>query len=155
RLLECLKGPFVRLISTRLISGSEGEEAVPLERVGLGKSPRQENDLSKSQEVLGLVIEEASAPLVPLVGNLWRHATGQVTTQCCAMLQAVKGITATYRMTNKPPPERPSPFVTNILRPLREFDQRWKGCNAPSTGSGWREDVVANVAKRCEDNTCI
>lgn len=36
-------------------------------------------------------------------------------------LRQVKGITATYRMTNKPLPVRHSPYVTGVLRPLKVF----------------------------------
>uniref|UniRef100_A0A2P2KTE7 Conserved oligomeric Golgi complex subunit 2 n=1 Tax=Rhizophora mucronata TaxID=61149 RepID=A0A2P2KTE7_RHIMU len=36
-------------------------------------------------------------------------------------LRQVKGITATYRMTNKPLPVRHSPYVSGVLRPLKTF----------------------------------
>ncbi|CAN6464833.1 unnamed protein product [Victoria cruziana] len=36
-------------------------------------------------------------------------------------LRQLKGITATYRMTNKPPPVRHSPYVSGVLRPLKSF----------------------------------
>ncbi|KAJ8748117.1 hypothetical protein K2173_012885 [Erythroxylum novogranatense] len=36
-------------------------------------------------------------------------------------LRQVKGITATYRMTNKPLPVRHSPYVSGVLRPLKVF----------------------------------
>uniref|UniRef100_A0A2C9UIZ8 COG complex component COG2 C-terminal domain-containing protein n=1 Tax=Manihot esculenta TaxID=3983 RepID=A0A2C9UIZ8_MANES len=36
-------------------------------------------------------------------------------------LRLVKGITATYRMTNKPLPIRYSPYVSGVLRPLKAF----------------------------------
>ncbi|XP_015866985.2 conserved oligomeric Golgi complex subunit 2 isoform X1 [Ziziphus jujuba] len=36
-------------------------------------------------------------------------------------LRQLKGITATYRMTNKPLPVRHSPYVSGILRPLKAF----------------------------------
>lgn len=37
-------------------------------------------------------------------------------------LRQMKGITATYRMTNKPLPVRHSPYVTGVLRPLKVCD---------------------------------
>ncbi|CAN0365797.1 unnamed protein product, partial [Hapterophycus canaliculatus] len=80
--------------------------------------------------------------------------TSQVAAQCTTILQAVKGITATYRMTNKPAPQRPSPFVPNVLRALREFDARW-GASASSNsddgvggGGGWKDRVVLSVCAR-------
>ncbi|KAI3463629.1 hypothetical protein Pfo_020292 [Paulownia fortunei] len=36
-------------------------------------------------------------------------------------LRQLKGITATYRMTNKPLPVRHSPYVSGVLRPLKAF----------------------------------
>lgn len=36
-------------------------------------------------------------------------------------LRQLKGITATYRMTNKPLPIRHSPYVSGVLRPLKAF----------------------------------
>ncbi|KAK1318996.1 hypothetical protein QJS10_CPB04g00286 [Acorus calamus] len=36
-------------------------------------------------------------------------------------LRQLKGITTTYRMTNKPPPVRHSPYVSGVLRPLKVF----------------------------------
>ncbi|KAF8044698.1 hypothetical protein N665_7230s0001, partial [Sinapis alba] len=36
-------------------------------------------------------------------------------------LRQVKGITATYRLTNKPPPVRHSPYVVGILRHVKAF----------------------------------
>ncbi|CAN1129922.1 Conserved oligomeric Golgi complex subunit 2 [Linum perenne] len=38
-------------------------------------------------------------------------------------LKQLKGITATYRMTNKPLPVRHSPYVSGLLRPLKDFLQ--------------------------------
>lgn len=34
----------------------------------------------------------------------------------------MKGITATYRMTNKPLPVRHSPYVAGVLRPLKVYN---------------------------------
>nr|GMD94251.1 conserved oligomeric Golgi complex subunit 2 [Ipomoea batatas] len=36
-------------------------------------------------------------------------------------IRQLKGITATYRMTNKPLPVRHSPYVSGLLRPLKTF----------------------------------
>ena len=37
------------------------------------------------------------------------------------VLRQLKGITATYRMTNKPLPVRHSPYVFGVLQPLKAF----------------------------------
>ncbi|GKV12367.1 hypothetical protein SLEP1_g23522 [Rubroshorea leprosula] len=45
-------------------------------------------------------------------------------------LRQLKGITATYRMTNKPLPVRHSPYVAGILRPLKIAGcSRWRTSN--------------------------
>ena len=38
--------------------------------------------------------------------------------RCADVLNAMRGITQTYRMTNKPPPQYPSFFIANILASL-------------------------------------
>eukprot|EP00740_Mantoniella_antarctica_P010880 CAMPEP_0181385822 /NCGR_PEP_ID=MMETSP1106-20121128/22779_1 /TAXON_ID=81844 /ORGANISM="Mantoniella antarctica, Strain SL-175" /LENGTH=165 /DNA_ID=CAMNT_0023505937 /DNA_START=41 /DNA_END=534 /DNA_ORIENTATION=+ len=44
-----------------------------------------------------------------------------VVERCLEALKQLKGITATFRMTNKPLPTRHSHFVPGILAPLRAF----------------------------------
>lgn len=39
----------------------------------------------------------------------------------------MRGITATYRMTNKKPPDRPSPFLPKILEPIRKLEATLDG----------------------------
>jgi hypothetical protein len=36
-------------------------------------------------------------------------------------LTGVAAVTARYRMTNKPPPQQPSPYVQDLLAPLHSF----------------------------------
>ncbi|XP_024924466.2 conserved oligomeric Golgi complex subunit 2 isoform X2 [Ziziphus jujuba] len=52
-------------------------------------------------------------------GNEW--AISAVPEDFVYDLRQLKGITATYRMTNKPLPVRHSPYVSGILRPLKAF----------------------------------
>lgn len=47
--------------------------------------------------------------------------TTTISNRCTDVLRQLRGITATYRMTNKPPPSRPSPYTSSILRPLIDF----------------------------------
>ncbi|EME30235.1 Conserved oligomeric Golgi complex subunit 2 [Galdieria sulphuraria] len=46
-----------------------------------------------------------------------------IVTKCTENLQSLRGILAAYRMTTKPVPKHHSPFVSNILRPLRDVLQ--------------------------------
>ncbi|XVF71036.1 hypothetical protein PTKIN_Ptkin12aG0002500 [Pterospermum kingtungense] len=79
---------------------------------------------SCSTEVLDLVKQsifycgKSLDNLLPLVINAIKEALVQKSVED---LRQLKGITATYRMTNKPLPVRHSPYVAGVLRPLKTF----------------------------------
>lgn len=83
--------------------------------------------LSEAQLLVREGLQEAAAPFNNLILRAWKVIHIHVVGQCGTFLQAVRGITATYRMTNKRPPERASPFVTKILDPLRVLEADAKG----------------------------
>ena len=82
-----------------------------------------------------------------------------MTAQCGRELQAVRSVTAAFRMTNKPAPTGCSPFVPLLLEPLRLFSE-CHGDKAPERdnkhGSGlgaapaaaWRVKVLEAVADK-------
>ena len=49
------------------------------------------------------------------------RVASEVVSRCAAALGQLKGITATFRMTNKPMPVKPSHFVNGVLAPLLRF----------------------------------
>jgi hypothetical protein len=108
------------------------------------------------QQLVLEAVDHGLSELVSELGILWESGvTAQVTSQCCNMLQAVKGITATYRMTNKPSPTAPSPFVPHILQPLRDYRQRWADrlpAGVPSA-LGWERRVMVSVTDRYHQAT--
>ncbi|XP_010536632.1 PREDICTED: conserved oligomeric Golgi complex subunit 2 [Tarenaya hassleriana] len=65
-------------------------------------------------------------------------------------LRQLKGITATYRMTNKPLPTRHSPYVTGILRPLKAFLDGDKASNylTPETRQELLLGTVTEITRR-------
>ncbi|XP_065873329.1 conserved oligomeric Golgi complex subunit 2 [Euphorbia lathyris] len=79
---------------------------------------------SCSGDILGLVKQsilqggKSLNDLAPLAINAIVEALVE---KAVEDLRQVKGITATYRMTNKPLPVRHSPYVTGVLRPLKAF----------------------------------
>ncbi|KAL0429600.1 UNVERIFIED_CONTAM: Conserved oligomeric Golgi complex subunit [Sesamum radiatum] len=79
---------------------------------------------SCSTEVLDLVKESilqggnSLKVLQPLVMN---SIVENLVEKSVEDLRQMKGITATYRMTNKPLPVRHSPYVSSVLRPLKAF----------------------------------
>ncbi|XP_043703780.1 conserved oligomeric Golgi complex subunit 2 [Telopea speciosissima] len=79
---------------------------------------------SCSTEVLDLVKQsilqcgKSLKDLLPLIMNTMIEALVEKSVED---LRQLKGITATYRMTNKPLPVRHSPYVSGVLRPLKSF----------------------------------
>ena len=53
-----------------------------------------------------------------------------------------------YRMTNRPAPTRPSPYVSTILKPLKEFNTEFSTKIPSCVGSQWKETIVASIAMK-------
>jgi hypothetical protein len=73
------------------------------------------------------------------LGDAEEMMTAAVAGKCVEVLRQLRGITATYRMTNKPLPTRHSHFVPGVLAPLKAFvgqvnRPRWS-CVATGAGS--------------------
>ena len=95
------------------------------------------------------VLSEASGQIAPIVLKAWNEVIVDfLTKRCCQPLAAVKGVAATYRMTNRPPPTQASPFVATILRALKEFDGEFRHRTPPQVGVRWKVVVVNTVAQR-------
>ncbi|PIA51191.1 hypothetical protein AQUCO_01100194v1 [Aquilegia coerulea] len=75
-------------------------------------------------EVLDLVkqsILHGGKSLKDVLPQIMSTMTESVVEKSVEDLRQLKGITTTYRMTNKPLPVRHSPYVSGILRPLQAF----------------------------------
>ncbi|KAK9278492.1 hypothetical protein L1049_028058 [Liquidambar formosana] len=75
-----------------------------------------------SAEVLDLVkqsILQGGKSLNDLVPQVMNAIIESLVEKSVEDLRQLKGITATYRMTNKPLPVRHSPYVSGVLRPLK------------------------------------
>ncbi|CAM6106737.1 unnamed protein product [Calypogeia fissa] len=75
-------------------------------------------------EVLTVVeksIAQGADLLMEVVPALTDVLTETLADKCVEVLKQAKGITATYRMTNKPPPTRHSPYVSSVLQPVKAF----------------------------------
>lgn len=95
------------------------------------------------------VLVESSQSISPLVSRSWNELiVGTLTAKCCIPLSAVKGVAATYRMTNRPPPTQASPFVKTILRPLSDFDGTYANRTPPQIGDAWKHEVIGTVASK-------
>jgi len=112
------------------------------------------NDCAKTEaDEIGIlvkdVINNAVDGIKPFIEKAWNEAIVKLLIdKCCGPLAAVKGVAATYRMTNRPPPTQASPFVPTILRPLREFNSAFRCKIPPLVGVRWKIAVVNTVAHR-------
>lgn len=95
------------------------------------------------------ILSGASSGIPALVERSWNElVVDDLARECSAPLAAVKGVAATYRMTNRPPPTQASPFVSTILRPLEEFDGTYASRTPPQIGDGWKRRVIGDVSDR-------
>ena len=118
----------------------------------IASADSSENDESELQELRSIVADafaEASHDVSPVIRQSWSDVIVNILTlQCSIPLSAVKGVAATYRMTNRPPPKLASPFVSKILAPLKEFDDSYSSRTPPQIGSRWKSAVVYTVSAR-------
>eukprot|EP00584_Thalassiosira_punctigera_P007234 CAMPEP_0172538914 /NCGR_PEP_ID=MMETSP1067-20121228/10199_1 /TAXON_ID=265564 ORGANISM="Thalassiosira punctigera, Strain Tpunct2005C2" /NCGR_SAMPLE_ID=MMETSP1067 /ASSEMBLY_ACC=CAM_ASM_000444 /LENGTH=984 /DNA_ID=CAMNT_0013324507 /DNA_START=27 /DNA_END=2981 /DNA_ORIENTATION=- len=106
-------------------------------------------ELNEMRALASEVLVESSLGISPLVSNSWNELiVDNLNTRCCAPLSAVKGVAATYRMTNRPPPTQASPFVSTVLRPLKEFDDAYASRTPPQIGDAWKRRVVESVSDK-------
>jgi len=107
------------------------------------------SELEEMKQLASEVLMESSRGIPPLVSHSWNALiVDNLTSQCCTPLAAVKGVAATYRMTNRPPPTQASPFVATILRPLKEFDTTYASRTPPQIGDEWKHRVISEVSSK-------
>lgn len=113
---------------------------------------RSDSTVAEQTELRNLaseVLKEASEQINPLIDSAWnKYIVDIITAKCSGPLAAVKGVAATYRMTNRPPPTQASPFVGTILRPLKDFDNEFASRTPDRVGARWKEQIVAAVSDR-------
>jgi len=103
----------------------------------------------ETSELIGEIMTEASKEISPIVNEIWNEIIVSImTNKCTAPLSAVKGVAATYRMTNRPPPTQPSPFVNTIIRPLKEFDASFSNRTPSHLGILWKKRIIDTVSER-------
>jgi hypothetical protein len=112
-----------------------------------GASAAAAEATAEMQLVVREGLAEALQPFEGLVRRGWQAIHVHVVAQCVTVLEAVRGITATYRMTNKRAPERASPYVSKILDPLRALEPGVTGKVPPCAQQppGWKVEVLEAV----------
>lgn len=105
--------------------------AQALKALASARAEEEEQGAKQEGGELGRVLEEgmreAMAPLDAVAMRAWEILHGRLVASCASALQGVKDVTATYRMTNKRPPERACPYVARVLEPLRAMEPDVKG----------------------------
>lgn len=95
------------------------------------------------------VLKEAADQIPPIIDKAWNSNIVNILTEKCSKpLAAVKGVAATYRMTNRPPPTHASPFVGTILRPLKEFGSDFGNRTPERVGGRWKHQVISSISER-------
>jgi hypothetical protein len=108
-----------------------------------------EEEKKETAALVGDVLNDAAEKLNPLIQKAWNEVIVNIlVSKCCGPLGAVKGVAATYRMTNRPAPTQASPFVSTILRPLQQFNDEFRHKIPPHIGIMWKISVVNTVANR-------
>ena len=66
-------------------------------------------------------VQEAAAGLESHAERVSKAVAGPLTEKCAVALGQMRGITATYRMTTRPRPTRPSHYLASLLQPLQSL----------------------------------
>ena len=105
-------------------------------------APKEERDELKS--ICLEVLMEGSGDVAPIVSSMWNEVIVDIViAKCRGPLSAVKGVAATYRMTNRPPPTQASPFVATILRPVKDFIFEFSSRTPIQVGDDeWKKKIV-------------
>lgn len=136
-LLEvAIRNDYVALVTNALVPTSSNVDS-------------NESEHDELQQLVVEFLNEASDSIHPTIEKAWNHCIVNLLTQKCSTpFAAVKGVAATYRMTNRPPPTQASPFVATILRPLKEFDAEFTNRIPVQIGSTWKHQIIVTLTDR-------
>lgn len=98
---------------------------------------------AEAGEAVASAFAEASEQLQAAGGALMGAVAETLTERSVVVLKQLRGIVATFRMTSRAPPSRPSHYVSMILAPLNQFLQ---GETASGLGAEARRQLAAAVA---------
>ncbi|KAA6427855.1 MAG: conserved oligomeric Golgi complex subunit 2-like [Trebouxia sp. A1-2] len=100
-------------------------------------------------ESIGSSFKEAQNSLTAQAGPVKNAIVSILLDRCLTVLRQLRGITATYRMTARPLPTRPSHYVGGVLQPLRAFLGTDAGKRLqPSAQQEVAEGVAATVSQQ-------
>jgi hypothetical protein len=98
-------------------------------------------------------LDDAATALAAAGSPAQSLAAAVVAERCVEVLRQMKGITATYRMTNKPAPTRHSHFVPGVTQPLRALldGPRLSASLSADARRAFAHEVALLVCARYED----
>mmetsp|Transcript_14154 Transcript_14154/g.34069 ORF Transcript_14154/g.34069 Transcript_14154/m.34069 type:complete len:960 (-) Transcript_14154:55-2934(-) len=108
-----------------------------------------QSDRAELRGVVSEIFSDTSSQIRPIVERAWNEIIVKLLVEkCSAPLGAVKGVVATYRMTNRPPPTQASPYVATILRPLKEFSRDFELRTPDHIGNKWKISILTVVTEK-------
>lgn len=103
---------------------------------------------SYAMQSTGCSFQEGRNSLIAQAAPLKEAIVDVLVDRCLTVLRQLRGISATYRMTARPLPTRPSHYASGVLQPLRAFLDTDAGKRLqPSTQEELAQGVVANVSQ--------
>ncbi len=75
----------------------------------------------QAAESIQVAVQEAASGVQSHAQCISQAVAGPLTEKCAAVLSQMRGITATYRMTTRPRPTRPSHYLGSLLQPLQSL----------------------------------
>ncbi|KAL0048278.1 hypothetical protein WJX82_011732 [Trebouxia sp. C0006] len=100
-------------------------------------------------ESIGSSFQEAQNSMTAQAGPVKDAIVSILLDRCLTVLRQLRGITATYRMTARPLPTRPSHYVGGVLQPLRAFLGTDAGKHLqPAAQQEVAEGVAATVSQQ-------
>jgi conserved oligomeric Golgi complex subunit 2 len=102
-------------------------------------------------EAVSTIFDDAEAALEAASECVITAAAGCIVENCCEALKQLRGIVATFRMTQRAAPTRPAQYATTVLVPLQRFlstHMQEGGLAAEEGRAALARAVVAGVAHR-------
>eukprot|EP01114_Cavostelium_apophysatum_P023937 TRINITY_DN9192_c0_g1_i1.p1 TRINITY_DN9192_c0_g1~~TRINITY_DN9192_c0_g1_i1.p1 ORF type:complete len:750 (+),score=180.22 TRINITY_DN9192_c0_g1_i1:104-2353(+) len=96
---------------------------------------------------------EVGEELGKTLPSIEEYVESSVLKRCVESLQPLRGIPATYRMTNKPVPTKPSYFVNNIVEPIEELERQLDHLVRTNVKKAWLLKIATSVTERYREMT--
>jgi len=133
-----------------LFSKKVKEELVKVAAKKVGSAIKVPEDREAATNATSQCLELGAVTLDEFLPKITSAIALVVTERCTEALKQLKGITATFRMTNKPTPTKHSHFVPMLLQPLSKFceeSQRTRRLS-PIAAKDLTREVCEGVTKK-------